>query len=179
MKGVYTILLSLFLLSSVTSYAQQTENYDNAITANPLGLAFGLLNAQYEFQLGSANSVLIRGNYWTPGGLFSGWSAYGFGGSYRWYMDAFKQGTTPISGFSFGPAVSVDFWSWDDEDVFGIDTDYDGGATFRIGAEANYKWVWGGFALEPGINLMFAIADIEGLGTISPFGILFNIGYAW
>jgi hypothetical protein len=173
MKNVFTFFIISFLFFSASSFAQQTRNYDNAITANPLGLAFGIFNAQFEFQTSSNNSILIRGNYWT---LFDNWTAYGAGASYRWYVDAFDQSTTPISGFSFGPAVSFDFWSWDDDlDIF----DYDGGTTVRLGAEANYKWVWGGFVLEPGINLMFSVSDVEGLGTISPFGLLFNIGYAW
>jgi hypothetical protein len=179
MKNVFTFFMVLFLFLSVNLSAQQTENYDYAITANPLGLAFGLFNAQFEFQTSQNNSFLVRGNYWTPGVAFSNWTAYGIGASYRWYLDAFKQGTTAITGFSFGPAVAVDFWSWDLDDDFGFFDDYDGGATFRIGAEANYKWIWGGFALEPGINIMFAVSDVEGLGTLSPFGILFNIGYAW
>jgi hypothetical protein len=178
MKNIKMFLMMVFLLitiNSVNSNAQQRGTYDNAITANPLGLIFGVFNAQYEFQTSGNNSFLIRGNYWTPGVAFAGWTAYGVGASYRWYIDPFNQGTRPIEGFNFGPAVAVDFWSWDDDPFF----NYDGGAAFRIGAEASYKWVFGGFAVEPGLNLMFSASNVEGLGTLSALGLLFNIGYAW
>jgi hypothetical protein len=33
--------------------------------------------------------------------------------------------------------------------------------------------------VEPGMNFMFIVSEVTGLGTISPFGIIFNIGYAW
>jgi hypothetical protein len=166
------IVLAAVLLISVSANAQR-GNYSQAIKANPLGLALGIFNAEYEFRLGTNNSLGISGNYWT---LFSDWNAYGVGATYKWYFDAFNTGANALAGLGVGPALSADFWTYNTgAGLF----NYDGGTTFRVGAEATYKWIFGGFVVEPGMNFMFVVSEVTGLGTISPFGIIFNIGYAW
>lgn len=171
MKKLSYVLLILFIVFSTMELSAQkrvtpVEKYSNGISANPIGLVFGFLNATYEFQVAPENSITISGYYWN----FLGWTAYGLGGSYRFYI--VKEETKRIiEGFSFGPAASVGFW--------GYETSlYSNGTSLAIGGEAAYKWVWGGFMLEPNIQLMINVLNIEGLAYRS-FGLGVNIGYAW
>lgn len=166
---IVAVLSIGMFFSTVDTNAQITKKrYHQSIAANPLGLAFGLLNATYEHQVSANNTFTVSGYYWS----FADWTAIGFGGSYRWYI--LKDGPSPIEGFSFGPAVS--FSSWD----YGIDglSAYDGGINLSIGAEAAYKWVFDGFVVEPIISLSFGILDIDGL-SYRPLGAGVNLGYAW
>jgi len=172
MKSKITTLLILaaliFFANAQSNYAAK-GNYSQAITTNPLGLAFGLLNATYEQQLSSNNSFTVNGYYWT----ITDWIGYGIGGSYRWYFDLFKTRQKPLEGFSVGAAINLNSWTWN-----GFVSAYDNGITIMIGGTATNKWVWDGFALEAGVSLGFPIVGLEGL-NISPFGLVGAIGYAW
>lgn len=158
-----------FAVATNNSFAAKSS-YSQSITANPLGLAFGLLNATYEQQLSPNNSFTVSGYYFS----ITDWNAYGIGGSYRWYIDLFKTRQKPIEGFSVGPKAGFSFWGWD-----GITGIYDDGMTITIGGEALYKWVWDGFALEVGINLDFPVIKPKGLSGLTPFGLVAAVGYAW
>lgn len=174
MRKALTILLiaaAFIALPLSNEVKAQKKSYSQSIIANPLGLAFGMFNATYEQRVTETNSFTVNGYYWS----FLDWQAYGFGGSYRWYLSPFDDGKKILEGFSFGPVVAVGFWSWD-----GMVTDlYDGGTSINIGAEAAYKWVWGGFVLEPSISLLFNVSSISGLDSYSPFGLGLGLGYAW
>ncbi len=160
----------IIIFSSTELSAQKkvtpVEKYSNGISANPIGLVFGFLNATYEFQTAPENSITISGYYWN----FLGWTAYGFGGSYRFYIVK-EEKKAIIEGFSFGPAASIGFWGYES-------SLYSNATSFAIGGEAAYKWVWGGFMLEPNVQLMINVLNIEGLAYRS-FGLGVNIGYAW
>ncbi len=163
------IVAALFAVSTNQSKAARS-NYAQSITVNPIGLAFGLLNATYEQQISKTNSFTINAYYWGIGD----WAGYGAGGSYRWYIDLFKTRKRPIEGFSVGPRAQFSTWSWG-----GYASAYDNGISFSIGGEAVYKWVFGeGFAVEAGIDVLFPITHPDGL-SISPFGLIGAIGYAW
>lgn len=145
------------------------EVYSNSISANPVGLAFGILNATYETQLSPQNSLTISGYYYS---WAVDWAAYGIGGSYRWYIVK-EQGKRIIEGFSFGPMAAFSFWS-----KRGTGTT-DGGATLSIGIEGAYKWVFGGFVVEPILTLSFPVSRFSGAPTYQSYGLGVNLGYAW
>jgi hypothetical protein len=166
MKRLVILSLSILCLASATSFAQ---NYSKAISANPIGLAFDLLNATYENKTSPNNSFTITGNYWS----ISDWTAFGIGGSYRWYFDI-NDGKRPIQGMFAGPKVSVGFFSWGGESYY----NYSSQTWVGIGGEFGYKWVWDGFMLEPSLNLLFGVGKVEHF-TVGAFGAGLSLGYAW
>ncbi len=175
MKKLFLIpVIVIVLMTSISSDAvaqRAVKRYNHAIGANPLGLAFGMLNATYEQQVGPENSFTVNGLYWT----LLDWSAFGIGGSYRWYL--MQDDNKALKGFSFGPTINLGFWSY--KNSFGYAGAYDGGTSVAIGAEANYKFVFdGGFMIEPGISFSFNAVSITGL-SYPGFGIGANLGYAW
>ena len=164
-----SLLIALMLILFVSVNLEAAPKYSNSIGANPIGLAFGLFNATFETQLSPENSLVINGNYWS----ILDWTAFGFGGSYRWYIVK-EPGKSIIEGFSFGPTVSIGFWKW------GGYGSYSGSGTtsVAIGAEAAYKWVFGGFVVEPSLGFSFNAVSITGL-NYPGFGLGCIIGYAW
>ena len=154
-----SIIIGIFFFASV----QPAKSYSNAISGDPIGLIFGLFNVTYEFQTGPQNSMTIFGSYFFP----TGWTAIGLGASYRWYIVKEKKKKI-IEGFSFGPKAVLSYW--------GSDVD-DGGVGFSIGGEAAYKWIFGGFSVEPIVNLMIPFVRYYGGGVYAGIGV--NLGYAW
>lgn len=170
MKRFFAILVVLALMGLYNAQdmlAQRVvKNYNQSIGANPIGLAFGIFNAKYEQQVSAENSFTAEAIYWS----FAGWSAFGVGGSYRWYL--FQDYNKALTGFSFGPYASVGFWSFET-------ATWGGGTSLGLGAEAAYKWVFdGGFMVEPLVNVNFNILSLDGL-SYRPFGIGLVVGYAW
>jgi hypothetical protein len=160
-----------------------TGGYSNAISVDPIRLIFGSFDASYELRMGQSNSLVIFGNYWNISGL---WSAFGFGASYRWYIDVSdisKINKGALEGFSVGPAVSVGFWSWTGAsfyDPYGVLSSYSGGASINIGGSAAYKWVFGGgWFVEPNVGIMFPISHPTGFSGFNVFGLGAGVGYAW
>jgi len=173
MKFKLTVLLLIAAVALTLSPQESTArkaSYGECITVNPIGLAFGGINAMYERQISKNNSFTAGGYLYSSGD----WMGYGIGGSYRWYIDLFKTRKRPIEGFAVGPRVRIDTWTWEGGRV----SPYDDGITFTIGGEAVYKWIWDDFVLETGIVVNFNVAGLEGL-DYSPFGLVGSIGYAW
>lgn len=168
---LFVIFLVAVFALSLPSKGLMAQSYNNAISVNPIALAFGMFNATYESRLSAANSFTVSGYYWG----YSSWKAYGFGGSYRWYLKLLQDNKKPLEGLSAGPAIAIGFWSWGGETYFGA---YDGGTSIAIGGEAAYKWVFDGFVVEPILQFMFNVASITGL-SYQPFGAGVNLGYAW
>jgi hypothetical protein len=151
MKKIFLTIIVLLTMVSV-SYSQNTAT--KAVTANPIGLAFGLFNAQYEFALNQKNSVAVRANFvgYSIGGYSN--SAFGFGGSYRWYVMDSK--------------TIVGWWAQPSATFFGI------------GGDGGYKWIWDQFALDVSVGARIYMGKISGLsfGGFGPqLGV--NLGYAW
>lgn len=169
LKSIIVSLVIMFIMfGSVNEmHAQKrVRNYIHSITANPIALAFGVLNVTYEQQIGPKNSFTGFGSYWS----FGDWTAIGIGGSYRWYIMADQA--NPIQGLSAGPLAAIGFWDYD------TDT-YEGSTSLAIGGEVAYKWVFdGGFSIEPIAQISFNLLDIEGL-SYRPVSIGVNLGYAW
>ncbi len=168
MKSLCAAVLLVIALSFIPTQRADAQARDHSITADPIGLAFGLLNATYEQRVGNANSFTVFGSYWS----YSEWTAVGFGGSYRWYFNL-NDGKTPLEGLSAGPMISVGFWDWG-----GPFASFDGGTSIAIGGELAYKWIFNQFVVEPILRLNFNVADINGL-DYRAYGLGVNLGYAW
>ncbi len=181
MKKFSVILLLLLIITNFTD-AQEAKQ---AITANPIGLVFGIFNAQYEFALTGVNSLALRGNYvGYKIGDYSN-SAFGIGCSYRWYMGESK----PITGWWLQPSVDILFWTakWTTLEISGTypffykEVDKEETVTFiGIGGDGGYKWNWDGFCLELSGGIRYYIGEIAGLsfGGVAPsLGV--GVGYAW
>ena len=117
---ILLIIAVVFSLNTNNATAKKVT-YHQSITANPVGLAFGMLNATYEQQLSRTNSFTVSGYYWDLGSSAGSWVAYGIGGSYRWYNDIFHTRKKPLEGLSFGPKIAISSWgyntkySWESE----------------------------------------------------------------
>jgi hypothetical protein len=164
------LVVGFFLIAKeeVSAQAQSrfVRNYNSSITANPIGLAFGVINATYENQIAEKNSYTLFANFWS----FGGWSAFGVGGSYRWYYPIDDE--LPITGLGFGPVAALEFWDYDG-------AIYNGGMTIAIGGEAAYKLVLdGGFTIEPIFRLAINVIGIKGL-SYRPYSLGVNLGYSW
>ncbi len=168
-RTILALLAALVLMSS-SAFAQK---YTSNISIDPLDLLVGKkLNLTYEHRLSAENSFTIFGSYikWSDN-----WSATGIGGSYRWYLDAFKEGKTALNGLSVGPLAAVTFWTWDGGGVLS----YDGGTTFLVGGEVAYKWIFKNqFSVEPIMRVAFPLGELDGL-SYSGFGFGVNLGYSW
>ena len=170
MKHRPVMLLSYCAIALVLlTNASSAQSYANSISADPLSLAFHVFNATYEHRVSPMNSFTIFGSYFT----FVDWTAYGVGASYRWYFNI-NDGKNPLAGLSAGPVAAFSTWTWDGAAYWG----YEGGGTFSIGGQAAYKWIFGGFVLEPNVMILFQTKKLSGLDW-SPFGIGVNLGYAW
>jgi len=156
MKKIISTIFLLFVFSSLI--AQK-----NAIKANPLGLAFGALNAGYEFAVGDNQTVTISGIYYD----FSGIYGVGVGAEQRFYFstkEAFK-------GWHAGPSIGYASLQ-DNGDTAGI---------FSFGAEVGHQWTFrSGFLVDLFGGLGFVVGG-ESLGninsTLASVGV--SIGYAW
>ncbi len=171
--ALLTVIVLFASICATDASAQKTIGAENAISANPLGLVIGIFNATFEHKLSQENSFTINALYYSIGDW---WTAFGVGGSYRWYL--FPQDKKPFEGFGFGPFVSVEYWKSDYSalyDYLGYD---DGGAMVSIGAEAAYKWNFGGFVVEPVVRYALPLMSFSGLSYQS-YGLGCNLGYAW
>jgi hypothetical protein len=153
----------LLLLSVLCLTFHMTSGQTSAVKANPIGLAFGIANAGYEFTTSDSNSVTVSGLYFNISDI----TGVGAGAEYRWYFD--KEA---ITGWHAGPTVS--FFSL--EDVF------DTSATvFSFGGQVGHQWVFdSGFLVDVFGGLAYAAGgdDLSGFNTAA-ISLGVSIGYAW
>lgn len=171
MKKVLVTIAIVFAMSFGVTKAQE---YSRAISVDPLDFLISkVFNATYEHKLSPTNSFTIFASYYS---YSDWWSAYGIGGSYRWYLtELLNDNTTPIGGLSVGPMAKISFWSFDGPTYW----TYDGGTSIIIGAEAAYKYNFAdNWFVEPIVRLGFAVTDLDGL-AYDPMGGGLNIGYSW
>ncbi|HET7152426.1 MAG TPA: hypothetical protein VFJ29_01575 [Candidatus Kapabacteria bacterium] len=172
MKKLFVaMLLTVVTVPLFTSSAQ--AQYSNSIGADPISLAFGRLAVTYEHRVSTSNSFSIFGSYWS----FIDWAAYGIGGSYRWYLDVGND-KQALEGLSVGPLIGFASWSWSGDAAF-LNTSYSGGISIIICGSAAYKWVFGGFVVEPNATISFNAVQPTGLSGYNAFGLGVNLGYAW
>lgn len=165
MKKIFIIF---FFGLSLNLFAQS-----KAVTVNPLGLFFGALNVQYEFRYDSDNSIALRANFVGYDiGSFSN-SAFGFGGTYRWY-----HSTRPVVGLWYGPSADILFWTAKEKRIVAPAT-YTS-SFLGLGGDIGYKWNFNHFGVEIFGGLRYYFGEIAGLsfGGASLIAGL-NLGYVW
>lgn len=162
-------ILVLILLVNLNLYAQ----HNKAVMVNPLGLFWGVMNIQYEFRYTAENSIALRANFVGYDlGSFSN-SAFGFGGSYRWYPN-----TKPVVGLWYGPSADLLFWSAKEKNRI-VPNTYTS-SFFGIGGDVGYKWDFNQFGVEIFGGLRYYFGQIAGLsfgGASLVAGL--NLGYLW
>ncbi len=166
MKKILFLLLLLFTFSNLSGQSK-------AIMVNPLGLFWGVMNVQYEFRYDSDNSIALRANFVGYDiGTFSN-SAFGFGGSYRWY-----HSTKPVVGLWYGPSADLLFWTAREKNRFAPSTYRS--SFLGLGGDVGYKWNFNQFGVEVYGGLRYYLGEIAGLsfgGASLIAGI--NLGYIW
>ena len=135
---------------------------DNIIKTNPLGLAFGNLNATYEKVLNEKSSVLGSINF-TYRIFGVDVNALGLGGAYRFYFSHAKKQVP--AGLYINPQIGFNFGSVDD-------LSYN---AFSLGAEVGHQWVWeSGVVLDLGIGpnyISLSGNDVDSINFDSDGGI--------
>lgn len=156
------------LLAVITIFAINTTVQAQIIKVSPIALAFGVINAGYEKQLGEKSSIFPSASFYSRSGV----SGFGLGLQYRKYLSASKDFP---AGFFVAPEVQ--YGSFKQKD-FG-DFSY---SAFSIGGQIGYQWLLGdNFTIEVSGGPAYWIAGSKGTGTVTYDGVLpsigFNLGY--
>ncbi len=169
-KTIITLLLTLFL----TTPAIANELPKQVLSANPLGLVFGIMNLEYERTIDQKSTWSVRGLYWGADDEGWEWTAFGLGGSYRRYFAS----NAPKGGY-WGAGI----------DSLSISADYvdeSGSSVFFIPkVEIGYQWLLGNtVAINLGGDVRYVIGTLDIAGEkfpVSGFGIGLKLalGYAW
>lgn len=182
-KIVTVIILIGFILISSTDdvFAQKKRKrglgkYSQAISVDPFDYLFmEKLDVAYEMRVKPKTSFRLMGSLYLPSSI---WTGVGVTASYRWFFQIMHDRKRAIEGFSVGPEVGVEFWSYDE----GIDVTKEewGGLQITVGASASYKFVIGRHLMvEPNFRLKFA--PIEEPNLIHDYLISggISMGYIW
>lgn len=149
-------IFSMFL--ALTAFGQSS-----AVKVNPVGLAFGVANAGYEFSTSDSQSATISGLYYDVSGI----SGFGVGAEYRFYF-----GGEALKGWHAGPSLGY----------LSLEDDFNTSASvFSFGGEVGHQWVWNsGFLVDVFAGLGFATGgdSLNGLDSTT-IGIGISLGYAW
>lgn len=86
-------------------------NAQSLIKVNPIGLAFGSLNASYESFVSDNASWTARANFYSRGIAGFRYTGFGVGAGYRFYL---SEGERP-KGLYAGPIANVGFISSSDD----------------------------------------------------------------
>jgi hypothetical protein len=161
-----TILSIAIVFMFVLGVNAQSE-LPNVLKINPIGLAFGNFNLNYQRGLTDATAIQIGANYWYK--IFGeDVSGVGIRGSYQFFITN-KVKPAP-EGFYIGPQVSYN--SIKDKDS------QESVNAFGVGLMLGYQWIWAsGVTLDLGAGPMYQFADETSTG-ISYEGFLPNITIA-
>lgn len=171
-KQLFFIIIAMcFVGIADTSFAQQ---YKQAIMTDPLDLInTSRFNIRYEQMLTKKNSFTAELVY-----DYNYNNVHGFvvGAAYRWYFrNLFPDvKTSGIEGLIVAPYARLGIYRHK------LNTNnYDNDLGLEIGGEVAYKWVFGGFAVEPIIRLGIGATGPEYYNKgFHPWpGV--SIGYAW
>ena len=156
MKKIVFIFLFFLAFQSVSAQS-------SAVKVNPLGLAFGVANAGYEFTTTNNQTAMVSGLYYDVSGI----SGFGAGAEYRFYF-----GGEALKGWHAGPSLGY----------LSLEDDFNTSASvFTIGGEAGHQWVWdSGFLIDvfAGLGYVTGGDTLAGLNSTS-IGLGFSLGYAW
>ena len=153
----------LLVLSVLCFTFHMASGQTNAVKANPIGLAFGIANAGYEFTTTDSQSLTISGLYFNISDI----TGIGAGAAYRYYFDE-----EAITGWHAGPSVGF----------FSLEDDFNTTATvFSFGGEVGHQWVFdSGFLVDVFGGLAYAAGgdDLSGFDAAA-ISLGVSIGYAW
>jgi hypothetical protein len=160
MKKILLTLITIFAINAATS-AQ-------IIKVAPISLAFGVINAGYEHQLGEKSSLYPSAYVYSRSSV----SGFGLGLQYRKYLSASKDFP---AGFFVAPEAQYGSFKQKDLNNFSY-------SAFSIGAQIGYQWLLGdSFTLEASVGPAYWIAGGSSVGTVTYDGVLpsigFNLGY--
>jgi len=152
-------IAAIAVLSFTFSQAQT-----NVVKVNPVGIAFGIANAGYEFAVNDGQSLTISGLYYDRSSI----KGFGAGAEYRFYFDG-----EAIKGWHAGPNVGY----------FSLEDDFNNsGSVFNLGGEVGHQWIFGEhFALDVFASVGFAASksnNLTGLNSTT-VGLGVSLGYAW
>lgn len=170
-KVLIGFIIALILFGITGLYAQKSKSYhsyENVLSIDPLEFLINkTLYISFEHKVAPMNSFTIFLMYHN---YSSDWDGFGIGGSYRWYLDIFKDRKIALEGLYVGPVAALSMFrdKWGDKSHLYL----------SIGGELGYKWIFGGFSVEPLLRLMFGVTEVAGLGYHA-WGAGINIGYAW
>lgn len=153
----------VLLVIAMVAFGFTANAQENVIKANPLGLAFGIANAGYEFTTTDSQSLTVSGVYYDVLGI----SGIGAGVEYRFYFDG-----TAIEGWHAGP--SLGYLSLEDASKTSA-------SVFSIGGEVGHQWIFGDhFALDlfAGLGYTAGGDDLSGLKSFGA-SLGLSVGYAW
>jgi Protein of unknown function (DUF3575) len=154
MKKVLLTLITVFAINVVAS-AQ-------VIKVAPVALAFGVINAGYELQLGEKSSLYPSASVY----IGSTTNGFGLGLQYRKYLSSSKDFP---AGFFVAPEVQ---YASAKQKTLG---DYSYSA-FGVGAQIGYQWLLGdSFTIEASIGPSYWSAG-GGNNTVALSGVLPSIG---
>jgi hypothetical protein len=156
------------LLTLITIVAINATINAQIIKVAPISLAFGVINAGYEKQLGEKSSIYPSAYVYSRSSV----TGFGLGLQYRRYLSASKDFP---AGFFVAPEVQ--YGSFKQKDL--ADFSY---SSFSLGAQIGYQWLLGdSFTLEASIGPAYWIAGGSSTGTVTYDGVLpsigFNLGY--
>ena len=137
-----------------------------AIKANPVGLAFGIANAGYEFSTNDNETLTIVGLYYNISDI----SGFGAGLEYRRYFSTDEA----LRGWHAGPSAGY----------YSLEDDFNNsGGLLIVGAEAGHQWIFGEhFVLDvfAGLNFVTARSDNRAIAVNNTsIGLGVSLGYAW
>ena len=158
MKKLFLVVVAVLTFSFSNAQEQ-------AIKANPIGLAFGIANAGYEFSVNDTQTVTISALYYDVSDV----SGFGAGAEYRFYFV-----DEALRGWHAGPAVG--FFSLEGSGLLSDTTS----TIFTIGGEAGHQWILGEhFVIDTFVGIGFASGggDLNVSGTAIGIGV--SLGYAW
>lgn len=162
------IAVSVFGFTSNANAQARPSSKGNIISVEPLGLLgignFKHIHLQYEWRASNDNSWAVRGFLVPTSGNTS---AFGFGGSYRFYI----ADSRALTGFNISPSADIFLITWGSQNY----------TSFSVGGDAAYKWIFDSFGVEPYFRLRQYFTGDESDASFS--GMEFNVGvylgYAW
>ncbi len=157
MKKTCLLIMAIFTFSFVNAQEQ-------AVKANPIGLAFGVANAGYEFTVKDAQTLTVSGLYYNVSDI----SGFGIGAEYRFYFSSKEA----LRGWHAGPAAGY----------FSLSDDFDNSAGFfNIGGEIGHQWILKEhFLIDTFASVAFLAGSSDSFSVSSAaIGIGVSLGYAW
>lgn len=167
-------LVLVVLLAVVFSASARLEAaYTKAVATDPVNLLQNdLFNITYETLVSSNNSFLFG---FTLDNNYENVVGYTFEANYRWYLrDVFPVATSGLKGLSVGPYGILGLYSWDNPVNHETSNDF----YFAVGGSIEYKWIWGGFQVEPILSVGIPLVK-ESYAKKFRWGLGVSLGYAW